>query len=83
MTLLTVGTPVTTTEPTLVVENKLVAGAHEFQLVVVADDGVASDPVTAVVQIVNPPAPPPPPAPPRNPPIRPVTPAPPSGGRPS
>jgi hypothetical protein len=53
MTVLTVGRPFTSPDATLLVENQLAVGAHLFQLVVVDDDGLASDPVQATVQIVD------------------------------
>ena len=83
MAVLTVGQSVTTTDPTLVVENKLAVGAHQFQLVVVDELGTRSDPTTAVVQILAPPPPAPPtpqPAPSVTP-IRTINPR--SGGRPA
>src|SRR5207245_6331993 len=53
MTVLTVGRPFTSPDATLLVENQLAVGAHLFQLVVVDDDGLASDPVQATVQVVD------------------------------
>jgi len=53
MTVLTLGKPFSSPDATLLVENQLAIGAHLFQLVVVDDDGLASDPMEATVQIVE------------------------------
>ncbi len=42
-----------TTEPTLLVENKLSVGSHTFRLVVVDDDGLKSDPRDVIVRVVE------------------------------
>jgi len=53
MTVLSVNKPFTTDVPTLVVDNQLAIGAHQFRLIVVDDGGVQSDPFDAVVQVVD------------------------------
>ncbi len=42
-----------TTEPTILVENKLSVGAHTFRLVVVDNDGLKSDPRDVIVRVVE------------------------------
>jgi hypothetical protein len=53
MSVLVLNVPVETKIPTLLVENRLAVGPHLFRLVVVDDDGLASDPFDAVVQVVD------------------------------
>jgi len=53
MTVLSVNKPFTTDVPTLVVDNQLAIGTHQFRLIVVDDDGLQSDPFDAVVQVVE------------------------------
>jgi hypothetical protein len=51
MALFAVNQPITTTVSTITVENKFVPGQHHFQLVVVNNVGVESDPMTATVVV--------------------------------
>lgn len=76
MPVLTIGQPLETRRPTLLVENKLAAGSHRFALVVVDDAGNQSAPDELVVTVRRVLAPPPAPVPPRPLPVPPV-PAPP------
>jgi len=83
MTVLSVNKPFTTDVPTLVVENQLAIGAHQFRLIVVQDDGLQSDPFDADVQVVEGRTIPTVPIGPIEQPINPVTPIiPPRGGTP-
>lgn len=62
MTTLTPGRVFRSREPTLTVENDLAPGRHRFQLTVVDDGGLESDPAELVVTVldrrVSPPPPP-------------------------
>lgn len=51
MATLTPGKPVTASQPMLLVENQLAAGRHRFQLVVIDDGGLESDPAELVVTV--------------------------------
>lgn len=51
MATLTPGKPVTVSQPVLLVENQLAAGRHRFQLVVIDDGGLESDPAELVVTV--------------------------------
>jgi len=53
MAVFTIGKPIVTDTPGIAVDNKLEVGAHVFQLVVVDDDGLQSDPFRATVQVVQ------------------------------
>jgi len=48
-----IGKPVTTTQPTIVVDAGLPAGTHRFQLQVVAKDGRTSAPSLAEVKVAR------------------------------
>jgi hypothetical protein len=48
-----IGKPVTTTQPTIVVDAGLPAGTHRFQLEVVAKDGRTSAPSLAEVKVAR------------------------------
>lgn len=45
------GTPVTLDQPRLLVENKLTPGRYRFQLVVLDDSGLESDPAELIVSV--------------------------------
>lgn len=51
MATLTPGKPHTVREPELLVENQLAAGRYRFQLVVIDDGGLESDPAELVVTV--------------------------------
>jgi hypothetical protein len=51
MATLTPGQPLTVREPELLVENRLAAGRYRFQLVVIDDGGLESDPAELVVTV--------------------------------
>ena len=51
MATLTPGKPVTVSKPQLLVENELAAGRYRFQLVVIDDGGLESDPAELVVTV--------------------------------
>ncbi|HMC26961.1 MAG: hypothetical protein DMG54_17375 [Acidobacteria bacterium] len=51
MAVFAVNQPITTTVPTVTVENKLTAGPHHFQLVVENSAGVQSDPMKVTVVV--------------------------------
>ena len=53
MTTLTPGRVFRSREPTLVVENDLAPGRHRFQLVVVDDGGLESEPTELVVAVLD------------------------------
>lgn len=53
MATLTPGRVLRSREPTLVVENDLAPGRHRFQLVVVDDGGLESDPAELVVVVLD------------------------------
>ncbi len=62
MAVLKEGVPVTQDEPLLKVDNRLKAGRHRFQLEVIDDAGLVSEPAVLIVS-VSAPAPAPAPAP--------------------
>ena len=52
MPIFQIGQAIETTEPTVLVENKLAVGRHTFQLVVVDDAGNQSAPTKAIAVVV-------------------------------
>jgi len=57
------GQPITTGEPRLLVENPFAPGRYRFQLVVIDDSGLESDPAELIVSVHDIPAQPRPPGP--------------------
>lgn len=54
MAMLTPGQPVTVAEPHLLVENPFKPGRYKFQLVVIDEAGLESDPAGLVVTVLEP-----------------------------
>jgi len=59
MAILAPGTPLTVNEPQLLVENPLPAGRYRFQLVVIDEGDLESDPADLIVSVHDIPRPPP------------------------